>query len=653
MGTVRKHGPRAWGRATSFAMLTLILPLVLAACGGSSATNTPAATTGSASTTTGAATTAPAAATAPVGSAAASATKPAASTTASGTTAASSTTAGAASGTTTASAGADPRGAAPAKRGGGGTLHLLWWQAPTILNGHTSQGTKDYDAARIIEEPLATTSINGLTPDVPVLAKEIPSAANGELSADGMSVTWKLKDGVKWSDGTPFTSADVKATFDYIVNPQSATSTLPSYTNVATVDTPDATTVKITFKSPTAAWYLPFTSYTGVILQKAQLAQCTSPQSCPVNTNPIGTGPYKVKSFTSNDNVQFVINDNYREANAPYYDAIDMKGGGDAGTAAKAVQAGDADYAWNLQVTPDILKQITDAGKTLSLTPGGGVERILINFSDPNTEVNGEKSSPQSKNPFFQDPLVRQAISYLVDRDSIAKNLYGAAGNPTCNILPSVPPQTNSKNTKCSYDVAKANQLLDQAGWVKGSDGIRAKNGVKFMVTYSTSVNAVREKEEQVIKQSFQQAGIGMDIKNADAGVFFGKGDNPDASARFEKDLEMFTNSPGVPDAAAYFEGWTTAQISQKSNGWSGNNYERFSDPQYDALVAQLKTELNPEKRNQLTIQCNDYIVNHYVDIPMIDRNGVDGLRADLVNTNATPWDVNTWNIAYWKIKGK
>ena len=98
--------------------------------------------------------------------------------------------------------------------------------------------------------------------------------------------------------------------------------------------------MKITFKSPTAAWYLPFTSYTGVILQKAQLAQCTSPQSCPVNTSPIGTGPYKVKSFTSNDNVQFVINDNYREANAPYYDAIDMKGGGDAGTAAKAVRPG-------------------------------------------------------------------------------------------------------------------------------------------------------------------------------------------------------------------------------------------------------------------------------------------------------------------------
>jgi len=193
--------------------------------------------------------------------------------------------------------------------------------------------------------------------------------------------------------------------------------------------------------------------------------------------------------------------------------------------------------------------------------------------------------------------------------------------------------------------------LLDQAGWVKGPDGIRAKNGVKFQVTYSTSVNDVREKEEQVIKQAFQQAGIGMDIKNSDASVFFGKGDNPDAGARFEKDMEMFTNGPGVPDAEAYFEGWTTAQISQKSNGWSGNNYERFSDPQYDALVTQLKQTLDPEKRAQLQIQANDYIVNHYVDIPMIDRNGVNGRRSDLMNTNSTPWDVNVWNIAYWQLK--
>jgi len=630
-------GHRVLRSLGKLSVLIISVPLLLSACGGSTATNTPSAQATTAGSTS--ATTAPGAATKPASSAVSS-TAATGSTTAPGT----------ASGTTTASTG-DPRGTAPTKRGGGGTLHVLYWQAPTILNFHLAHGTKDDDASRVVEEPLATLSINAATPDIPVLAKEIPSTANGELSADGMSVTWKLKDGVKWSDGTPFTSADVKATWQYIIKPENGATDLATFLPIANIDTPDPTTAKITFKAPTATWYFPFAAGGTPVLQKAQVDTCTDKANCIVNTAPIGTGPYKVKSFTSGDNVQYVINENYREPNAPFFDAVDWKGGGDAGTAAKAVQSGQADFAWNLQVDPATLKQLTDSGAKLNVTPGGGVEKILVNFSDPRTDVNGEKSSPQSKNPFFQDPLVREAASYLIDRDSIAKNLYGPAGNATCNILPSVPPQTVSKNTHCSYDVAKANQLLDQAGWVKGSDGIRAKNGVRFAITFASTVNPIREKEEQVIKQSFQQAGIQMDIQNADSGVFFGQPDNPDADARFLHDLEMYTSSPTVPDAGDWFKNWTTSQIAQKSNNWSLPNYTRFSDPQYDALVDQLAKELNPEKRAQLQIQCNDYIVNHWVEIPIVDRNSVDGRRADLINTNPTPWDYAAWNIAYWQIK--
>jgi len=517
---------------------------------------------------------------------------------------------------------------------------------------HVSQGTKDSAASSVVEETLATISINAATPDVPILAKEIPSVANGELASDGKSVTWKLKDGVKFSDGTPLTSADVKATYEYVIKPETGATSLPAYTNIASIDTPDATTAKINFKTATPLWYFPFTSVNGPVLEKAQTEKCLADQkNCPINTAPIGTGPYKVKSFTPGDNVQFVINENYREPTAPYFDAVDWKGGGDAGTAAKAVIAGDVDYAWNLQVTPEILKQVTDGGKVLDLTPGGGIERVMFNFTDPNKEVDGEKSSIKAPHPFFTDPKVREAFSYLVDREAMAKNLYGPAGAATCNILPSVPPQTNSKNTKCSFDVAKANQILDDAGWKKGSDGIRAKNGVQLKVTFSTSVNDVRAKEEQVMKAAFTQAGISMDIRNADAGVFFGQPTNADAASRFEKDLEMYTNNPGVPDAEAYFDGWTTTQIAQKSNGWKLNNVQRYSDPKYDAIVDQLKKELDPDKRAQLQIQANDFLVNNFVIVPIIDRNSVNGRRADLLYTAPTPWDWNVWNIAHWQIK--
>jgi len=653
MATVLKRGRKSWERAISFALLTLILPLVLAACGGaSSATNTPAAAATKPAATTGAVpTTPPAAATsAPAASTAASSTTASASTTANSTTAASSTTAGA----TTAAPGAaaNLRGQASAKRGGGGTLHLLYWQAPTVLNVHIAQGTKDDAASAIVLETLATISVNASTPDIPILAKEIPSAANGEVAADGTSVTWKLLPGVKWSDGTPFTSADVKATLDFINKPENGATTSAAYANIGTIDSSDPTTAKITFKGATPVWYAAFVGQNGPVMQKAQIDKCTDVKNCDLINNPIGTGAFKVKSFTPGDNVQYVVNENYRDSNAPFFDAIDLKGGGDAGTAAKAVQTGQVDFAWNLQVTPDILKQITDAGKSLNLTPGGGVERVLINFSDPNKDVDGEKSSPKAPHPAFTDPKVREALSWLMDRDAMAKNLYGAAGSVTCNVLGSVPPQTVSKSTKCGFDVAKANALLDQAGWMKGSDGIRAKNGVKMQFTFSTSVNAVREKEEQVMKQSFQQVGISLDLKNADAGVFFGQPTNPDAGSRFEKDLEMFTQSVGSPDSEAYFlNNFTTGQIAQKSNGWKGSNYARWSDPKFDEMVAQLGKELNPEKRAQLEIQLNDYIITNFVTLPLIDRNSVDGRRSDLINTNPTPWDWNTWNIAYWQIK--
>jgi len=477
----RQRPRTVWIRGASFALLALMLPSLLAACGGAAPaapTTAPAATTGT--TATGAATkaattasTSAAAGATTAGTVATAATGTgtgaSASTMAPGTTAASgTTTSGAAAttstgtGTTAAATGPDPHGTAPTIRGGGGTVHLLWWQAPTILNDHLAAGTKDEDASRIVEEPLAITSNNATTPDVPVLAKSIPSTADGSVAADGKSVTWKLKDGVKWSDGTPFTSTDVQATYQYVTRKESGATSFDQYTSIASIDTPDATTVKINFKDATALWYTPFTNIQGVVLQKAQLDSCKDKMNCAVNNSPIGTGPYKVKSFMPGDNVQYVINENYREANAPFFDAVDLKGGGDATSAAKAIQSGGADYAWNLQVTPDILKQLTDSGKAVDVVGGGngGVEQIIINFTDPNTTVDGEKSSVKAPHPFLTDVKVRQALSLLIDRDSIAKALYGPTAKPWCNVLlGTAAPALQSKNTTCPYDPAKANQI--------------------------------------------------------------------------------------------------------------------------------------------------------------------------------------------------
>lgn len=500
--TCRPPVPRPLGL---LAALFMALPLLLAACGGSTtATNTPNAGAATTAPASGAATSAPtkAAAATTTGSAVAPTTAPVA-------TSGVATTAPATVGGTTApqaSAGGDPFGTPLAgKRGEGGTLRVLWWQAPTVLNVHVSNGTKDTDAASAVLEPLARISAKSAVPDIPVLAKEIPTVQNGGISADYTTVTWKLKDGVLWSDGEPFTADDVKFTFDYVMKPETGATTTTGFADVAKVEAVDKTTVRVTYKAAAAAWFIAFVGDNGEIVPKHILEKCADSKNCAFNQTPIGTGAYVVQDFKPGDTVLYKANDKFREPNAPYFAMVEMKGGGDAVTAAKAVQTGQADFAWNLTVAPEIIKQTQDAGKTIATPSGFYTEQLELNMADPRVEVDGELSNAKSKNPFFSDPLVRQAFTLAVDRDNISKGLWGPGGSAGNTLIPIV---RGDSGKPYSYDLKKAGDLLDQAGWKKGADGIREKGGVKMNLTARSSITAQRDKELQVFKQSLKELGI-------------------------------------------------------------------------------------------------------------------------------------------------
>src|SRR5215470_8855690 len=154
----------------------------------------------------------------------------------------------------------------PTKRGGGGRLRLLWWQAPTLLNGHFATGTKDQDAARPVYEPLCAFDPDGNF--VPVLAAEAPTLQNGGLTKDGKTVTWRLKKGVQWHDGKPFTADDVIFTWEWVADAATAATTSGQYRDIAKIDKIDPHTVKITFKTPTPFWAAPFCGPTGMIIPK-------------------------------------------------------------------------------------------------------------------------------------------------------------------------------------------------------------------------------------------------------------------------------------------------------------------------------------------------------------------------------------------------
>ena len=536
----------------------------------------------------------------------------------------------------------------PTRRGGGGTLKLLWWQAPTLINPHFATGTKDSDASYLFYEPLAIWDVDGNL--MPKLAAEIPSRDNGGLAADGKSVTWKLKQGVKWHDGQPFTADDVVFNCKYAADPATAAVTSGVYVGLK-VEKVDDYTVKVEFDKPRPFWAEAFVGAYGMIIPKHVFEQYSGAKSreAPANLSPIGTGAYKFKEFHPGDIVTGVINEDYHEPNRPFFDAVEMKGGGEAASAARAVlQTGEYDYAWNLQVADNVLKQLEAGGKGhIQLTKGSSIEHLQLNSTDPNKEVDGERSSIKTVHPTLSDPAVRQALKMLVDRASVQKYIYGRTGATTANYVCG-PEAFVSKDTTWEFDVAKATALLDKAGWKPGPDGIRAKDGKKLDYVFQTSINQPRQQTQEIIKAACKQAGININIKAVLASVFFSSdAGNPDTYGKFYADLQMYTTQSGRPDPGNWMMWFVSSEISDKANKWTGRNITRWRNAEYDKAWNESQSELDPVKRAALLIKCNDMVVDDVVAIPVIFRFGVSGVVKNL-HASLTGWDNDMSNVSEW-----
>ena len=328
----------------------------------------------------------------------------------------------------------------PTKRGGGGTLRLLYWQGPTLLNPHFATGTKDQEGCAIFYEPLARWDTDGNL--VPVLAAEIPSRENGGLAPDGKWVLWKLKKGVTWHDGAPFTADDVVFNYLYAIDPATASVTVGVYADLK-VEKVDSHTIRVVFDKPAPFW--PGLYSSSPLIPKHIFAPFSGAKSreAPANLKPVGTGPYKFVDFKPGDMVRASINTGYHQANKPHFDSLEMKGGGDAVSAARAVlQTGEYDFAWFLLVEDEVLKRMEAGGKgRVNFAPGGSVEAIYLNCTDPYTEVDGERASAKSKHPLFSDTAVRKAMGLLIDRAAIQETSSGA---------PAWPPPTSSTTRRAS-----------------------------------------------------------------------------------------------------------------------------------------------------------------------------------------------------------
>ncbi|CTQ31815.1 peptide ABC transporter substrate-binding protein [Jannaschia rubra] len=539
------------------------------------------------------------------------------------------------------------------ERGRDGEVSIIYWQAPSTMNPFLSGGTKDIEAASLVLEPLARFDETGEIQ--PWLVEEIPTLENGGISEDLKSITWKIKPGIQWSDGTPFTSADVKFTYEYCTDPEGGCAQASKFEPVESVDTPDDQTVVVNFKEPTPNPYTAFVGGESPIIQKAQFENCTgaATSTCTEqNFNPIGTGPYVVDEFRTNDAITFSANPNYREPNKPAFAKVNFKGGGDAEAAGRAVlQTGEYDYAWNLQLAPEVIAQMEAAGQGTPVVGFGTlVERIELNHTNPDPALGPDERSVVRPHPFLQDPAVYKALSMAIDRPLLVEIGYGQAGRVTCNYVPA-PDAFNSTALECSeQDIEGAKALLEEAGYVDSDgDGVREKDGVELKMLFQTSTNAVRQDFQALIKEWWEEIGFEVELRNVSGSVFFG-GDagSPDTFQKFYADVEMYANNFDGIDPQAYLGQLLCENIPGPDTQWQGENVPRFCNEEYDTLWNELSETADPAERQRLSKELNDMFVSTGGQIPLVHRGRLSAHANDLGGIKLNVWDSELWNIADW-----
>jgi peptide/nickel transport system substrate-binding protein len=557
--------------------------------------------------------------------------------------------------TSTTGGGATTTTAPPAMAGQGGDLLLLQWQAVSQTNAYLSTGTKDLLAGSLVLEPLAEYAPDGSL--VPVLAAEIPTVENGGIAEDFSSITWHLAEGLVWSDGTPVTAADVVFSWEYCVD--ELTGCTQDFSTVASVEAVDDTTVTVTFTSPQPYPYSHFVTYQQPIIQKAQMEPCKgdAAKSCTEqNFAPVGTGPYMVTDLKPEDTVTYAYNENYRKAaeGKPFFGTVTIKGGGDAEASARSVlEIGEADYGWNLQVAPEIIGPMEQAGNgVVKVAFTANVEHINLNQTDPDGDPPSDWKNGENPNPFFyQNGELARALSLAINRDELVAVGYGPSGVPTCTLWPVGDEASHTDDWCLTQDIDEANSILDGLGYMDtDNDGVRElPDGTPLEWDYVTSTNAVRQSNQALIEGYWAQIGVKANMKNEDAGLFFDGTNASDASIwKFFTDIEMFTNGASAPDAQNYLVGYITDQIPESTNNWGGGNIPRYSSQEYDDTWTELsQTALSDPARVELIKELQDLLIADGVIIPLIHRGNVSAFANDIQGVG----DLNGWDSEYWNIE--
>ncbi|WP_407572456.1 peptide ABC transporter substrate-binding protein [Deinococcus altitudinis] len=460
---------------------------------------------------------------------------------------------------------------------------------------------------------------------VPVLATRVPTVANGgiKVAADGKSmvVTYQLRPGVKWSDGQPFTSADVKFTWEAVRDPKFIAESKDGTDDISSIETPNALTVVVNYKR--VAPDFASTLFTFGILPQHTL-QGKDLNTDNYNQMPLGTGPFKVTEYKKG---QYVILDRnpyyWRKDKAgvqlPYLDRMVFKIIPDSNTLVTQLKSGEVQLAYGVPYS-----QVAQLGNQ----PGLNVVKNSV-LSWQHLDFNLKGPAP------LRDLNVRKAFAYAIDKATISKAL-GGYPTPINTVVVPVFSYSNKLVPSYGYDPAKARALLDAAGYKPGADGIRAKNGQRL--SFNIMVQAGRstdEDAEQVLIASMKAIGVELKPDNK-SGVAF-------RDARYKGGYDIF------------YSGWITAADPTYSVffGTKGvNNGQGYSNPKVDALLTTAESTLDPIARGKALRDFQALLMADLPTIPVTSNPSMIAVTEKLGGFVPNPTNMTNFvNTSGWYLK--
>ena len=524
----------------------------------------------------------------------------------------------------------------------GGTVTLVAWQEPEHLNLALVSQTVLGDISDFFAEGLLNTNEKGEW--FPVLATQVPTTQNGGVSADGKTITYKLRPNVKWHDGSAFTCEDVQFTYKAVTAPNNGSIAASNFKDVEAVECPDPNTVVIKFKTFYAAWIRLFNGNYQTYIYPKNAGKPEDLKTWAYNRKPVGTGPFMVTEFVTGDHITLVRNENYWQPGKPYLDKVIVRIVPSSEGAKQLMKSGEADIMWN-NTEADLpeVEKMTNVKLFSALQPGG--ERLILNTVKP-----GDPSDNKTPHPILGDLKVRQAIAYGVDKKTIIdKLLFGKAlpGSSEMNADP-----FNCADIKAyAFDQAKAKQLLEEAGWKPGSDGIRVKDGQRLRLKYQTTTgNKLREDSQVLILENMKAIGVEFFIENQPSALILGGWAANSPRKKGNYDILMYTTNAAIDPHSQMYDYFNSKSIPSPDNQ-GGINYSRWNDPETDKLVNEAGSIPDWPKRKELYCKAAARIVDGASHIYLYQRYKLHSFNVRVQDWIATPWLGPAWNAANLWVK--